>query len=172
MPAGQGSVISPCCPTIPSVQKQERKCSCGSIACSCTEKKGKTAQRGKNKRQTSVFNAGAAIPCSAGAMGRRAARRSSRQCRLPTPSAPCRHAHAPRIGGMGAAFRFGWSGSRSRRRQAHEQGPAVCKGMRWATLPCPAGKGTFPVCGIDAVCPAGKSASELARLILKPSRRE
>ena len=50
LPVGQGSVISPCCPMIPSVQKRERKRSCGSIACPCTEKMGKTAQRGKNKR--------------------------------------------------------------------------------------------------------------------------
>ena len=33
-----------------------------------------------------------------------------------------------------------------------------------AALPC--GQGALPVCGGDAVCPAGKSASELARLIL------
>ena len=31
---------------------------------------------------------------------------------------------------------------------------------RWATLPCPAGQGTLPGCGGDAVCPAGKGAAE------------
>ena len=59
---------------------------------------------------------------------------------------------------MGAAFRFGWSGSRSRRRQAREQEPAACEGVRWATLPCPAGKEALPVCGVDAVCPCGAKA--------------
>ena len=37
---------------------------------------------------------------------------------------------------------------------------------RWATLPCPGGQGALPVCVFDAVCPAGKGASELARRIM------
>ena len=44
----------------------------------------------------------------------------------PAPSAPRRRAHAPREGGMGASFRSARSGSGSRRRQAHAQGPAAC----------------------------------------------
>ena len=36
----------------------------------------------------------------------------------------------------------------------------------WATLPCPSGQGALPVCVFDAVCPAGKGASELARRIM------
>ena len=31
---------------------------------------------------------------------------------------------------------------------------------RWATLPCPAGKGRCRCAGVDAVCPAGKGAAE------------
>ena len=32
--------------------------------------------------------------------------------------------------------------------------------VRWATLPCPGGQGTLQVCVFDAVCPAGKGATE------------
>ena len=81
-----------------------------------------------------------------------------RQCRRPAPSAPCSRAQAPRAGGLGAAFRFGWGGGGSRRRQAHEQGPAACGALGDAALPF--GQGALPVCGVDAVCPAGKGAAE------------
>ena len=94
-----------------------------------------------------------------------------RQCRLPVPSAPWRRASAPRAGGGRAALRFGWGGSGSRRRQAHEQGPAACKGMRWATLPCPAGARDAASVRDRRCSPLwDKSASELARLILEASR--
>ena len=74
-------------------------------------------------------------------------------------------------GGGRAAFRFGWSGSGSRRRQAHEQGTAVCRGVRWATLPCPLSKGGAASVQIRRCLPLrGKGASELARLILEVSR--
>ena len=100
-----------------------------------------------------------------------AAQRPSRQCRPPVPSAPWRRAPAPRAGGGRAALRFGWGGSGSRRRQAHEQGPAACKGMRWATLPCPAGARDAASVRDRRCSPLwGKSASELARLILEASR--
>ena len=95
-----------------------------------------------------------------------------RQCRLPVPSAPWRRASAPRAGGGRAALRFGWGGSGSRRRQAHEQGPAACKGVRLATPPCPR-QGQGGAAGVrDRRCSPlrGKSASELARLILEASR--
>ena len=82
----------------------------------------------------------------------------SRQCRRPAPSAPCSRAQAPRAGGLGAAFRVGWGGGGSRRRQAHEQGPAACGALGDAALPF--GQGALPVCGVDAVCPAGKGAAE------------
>ena len=59
----------------------------------------------------------------------------SRQCRQPAPSAPWRRAPAPRAGGGRAAFRFGWGGGGSRRRQAHEQGPAACGALGDAALP-------------------------------------
>ena len=81
-----------------------------------------------------------------------------RQCRRPAPSAPCSRAQAPRAGGLGAAFRFGWGGEGSRRRLAHEQGPAACGALGDAALPF--GQGALPVCGVDAVCPAGKGAAE------------
>ena len=51
------------------------------------------------------------------------------------PSAPWRRAPAPRAGGGRAAFRFGWGGGGSRRRQAHEQGPAACGALGDAALP-------------------------------------
>ena len=96
-----------------------------------------------------------------------------RQGRRPVPLARGRRAPAPRAGGGRAAFRFGWCGGRSRRRQAHEQGPAVCKGMRWATLPCPAGtRGAASVRGRRCLPLRGKSAAELARLILVCRGRE
>ena len=74
---------------------------------------------------------------------------------------------------MGAAFRFGWSGSRSRRRQAREQEPAACEGVRWATLPCPAGaRGAASMRERRCLPHWGKSASELARLVLVCHGRE
>ena len=81
-----------------------------------------------------------------------------RRCRQPEPLAPCSRAQAPRAGGLGAAFRFGWGGEGSRRRLAHEQGPAACGALGDAALPF--GQGALPVCGVDAVCPAGKGAAE------------
>ena len=73
---------------------------------------------------------------------------------------------------MGASFRSAWSDGAGRRRQAHEQGPAACKGVRLATLPCPR-QGQGGAAGVrDRRCSPlrGKSASELARLILEASR--
>ena len=81
-----------------------------------------------------------------------------RQCRRPAPSAPCSRAQAPRAGGLGAAFRFGWGG------EGVDGGRPTSRGLppagRWSTLPCPGGQGALPVCGVDAVCPAGKGAAE------------
>ena len=59
---------------------------------------------------------------------------------------------------MGAAFRFGWGGAGDdgERPTSRGRSPAA----RWATLPCPDGQGALPVCGGDAVCPAGKGAAE------------
>ena len=87
-----------------------------------------------------------------------AAGQRGRQCRRPAPLALCSRAQAPRAGGLGAAFRVGWGGGGSRRRQAHEQGPAACGALVDAALPF--GQGALPVCGVDAVCPAGKGAAE------------
>ena len=64
--------------------------------------------------------------CGQTATGPRA---GGRQCRRPEPLAPCRRAHAPRAGGMGASFRSEWGGLCMRRRQAHEQGPVACGGF-------------------------------------------
>ena len=63
---------------------------------------------------------------------------------------------APRAGGGRAAFRFDRGGGGSRRRQAHEQGLAACKVMRWATLPCPLGKGRYGGAGTTLFAPAGQ----------------
>ena len=63
---------------------------------------------------------------------------------------------APRAGGGRAAFRFDRGGGGSRRRQAHEQGLAACKVMRWATLPCPLGKGRCGGAGATLFAPAGQ----------------
>ena len=60
-------------------------------------------------------------------------------------------------------MRFGWGVSGSRRRQAQEQEPAVCKGMRFATLPCQCAKSTL-------FAPAGQRRFRVARLILGASR--
>ena len=51
---------------------------------------------------------------------------AGRQCRRPVPSATCSRTQAPRVGGLGAAFRF-YSGDRAyTRRTAQEQGPSAC----------------------------------------------
>ncbi len=55
------------------------------------------------------------------------------------------------------SFRRGAAvGSDGERPTSRGRSPAA----RWATLPCPAGQGTLPGCGGDAVCPAGKGAAE------------
>ena len=65
--------------------------------------------------------------------------RLGRQCRRPAPLAPCSRAQAPRAGGLGAAFRFGWGG------EGVDGGRPTSRGLppagRWSTLPCPLGKG-------------------------------
>ena len=71
---------------------------------------------------------GAVCVCDGGRPTSRGLSPAGRQCRQPEPSAPCRRAHAPRAGGMGASFRSEWGGLCMRRRQAHEQGPAACGG--------------------------------------------
>ena len=83
---------------------------------------------------------------------------SGRQCRQPVPLARIRRTPAPRAGGGCAAFRFGWGG------EGVDGGRPTSRGLppagRWSTLPCPGGQGALPVCGVDAVCPAGKGAAE------------
>ena len=72
---------------------------------------------------------------------------------------------------MGAAVRFSWGGSGSRRRQAREQEPAVCKVVRLATLPCPRrGKGRCQCAGLTLFAPLGQKRFRVARLILEASR--
>ena len=72
---------------------------------------------------------------------------------------------------MGDAVRFSWGGSGSRRRQAREQEPAVCKVVRLATLPCPRrGKGRCQCAGLTLFAPLGQKRFRVARLILEASR--
>ena len=88
----------------------------------------------------------------------------SRQCRQPAPSAPWRRAPAPRAGGGRAAFRFGWGGGGSRRRQAHEQGPATCGALGDAALPRWA-RGAAGV-RVRRCLPCGQRRCRVARRIL------
>ena len=75
---------------------------------------------------------------------------AGRQCRRPVPSATCSRTQAPRVGGLGAAFRSEWGEGASRRRQAHEQGLAAC-GVLGKRLPFPKrdsqGSGPLSGCG-------------------------
>ena len=93
-----------------------------------------------------------------------------RQCRRPAPSAPCSRAQAPRAGGLGAAFRFGWGGEGSRRRQAHEQGPAACGAFGDAALPRWA-RGAAGVRGRRCL-PCGQRRCRVARWIMACRGRE
>ena len=93
-----------------------------------------------------------------------------RQCRRPAPSAPCSRAQAPRAGGLGAAFRFGWGGEGSRRRQAHEQGPAACGALGDAALPRWA-RGAAGVWGRRCL-PCGQRRCRAARRIMACRGRE
>ena len=92
---------------------------------------------------------GAVCVCDGGRPTSRGLSPAGRQCRQPEPSAPCRRAHAPRAGGMGASFRSEWGGLCMRRRQAHEQGPVACGAAvpparafgAVQTRPCPTSRG-------------------------------
>ena len=72
LPAGQGSVISPPVRSFLPRKSVKGNTSTFPLHILPPEKMAEQRTIGKNKRQTSVFNTGAAIPCSAGAMGRRA----------------------------------------------------------------------------------------------------
>ena len=93
-----------------------------------------------------------------------------RQCRRPAPLALCSRAQAPRAGGLGAAFRFGWGGGGSRRRQAHEQGPAACGAFGDAALPRWA-RGAAGVRGRRCL-PCGQRRCRVARRIMACRGRE
>ena len=80
------------------------------------------------------------------------------------PSAPWRRAPAPRAGGGRAAFRFRWGGGGSRRRQAHEQGPATCGALGDAALPRWA-RGAAGV-RIRRCLPCGQRRCRVARRIM------
>ena len=80
------------------------------------------------------------------------------------PSAPWRRAPAPRARGGRAAFRFGWGGGGSRRRQAHEQGPASCGALGDAALPRWA-RGAAGV-RIRRCLPCGQRRCRVARRIM------
>ena len=68
-------------------------------------------------------------------------------------------ARPPHEQGAGA-LRFGSDGAAVRADGGRPTSRGLPPAARWATLPCPAGQGALPVCGVDAVCPAGKSAAE------------
>ena len=118
---------------------------------------------GKNKRQNSVFNAGAAAPCSAGARGDArpggpAARRpSGPEAQRPGGVGSEQTRPSPTSRGLGRFVSFRMRRQGSRRRQAREQEPATCEGGRWATLPCPAGaRGRCRRAGSTLFAPAGQ----------------
>ena len=69
LPAGQGSVISPPVRSFLPRKSVKGNTSTFPLHILPPEKTAEQRTIGKNKRQTSVFNAGAAIPCSAGARG-------------------------------------------------------------------------------------------------------
>ena len=99
-----------------------------------------------------------------------AAGQRGRQCRQPEPLALCSRAQAPRAGGLGAAFRFGWGGEGSRRRQAHEQGPAACGALGDAALPRWA-RGAAGMRGRRCL-PCGQRRCRVARRIMACRGRE
>ena len=68
-------------------------------------------------------------------------------------------ARPPHEQGAGA-LRFGRMGRRCGQTAASPRAGACRLRGRWATLPCPAGKGRCRCAGVDAVCPAGKGAAE------------
>ena len=74
-------------------------------------------------------------------------------------------ARPPHEQGAGA-LRFGSDGAAVGADGGRPTSRGLPPAVRWATLPCPGGQGTLPVCVFDAVCPAGKGASELARRIM------
>ena len=68
-------------------------------------------------------------------------------------------ARPPHEQGAGA-LRFGSDGAAVGADGGRPTSRGLPPAARWATLPCPAGQGALPVCGVDAVCPAGKGAAE------------
>ena len=132
-PYPQGKAASfPLGPMIPSCKSGNGNAAAVLLHVLALKKMGKTAQRGKNKAEGAAFSTLARRFLAPQEQGATRARRPSRQCRLPTPSAPCRRAHAPRARGpwalrfVSAGVTAGVDGGR-----AHEQGPAaVCEVMR------------------------------------------
>ena len=74
-------------------------------------------------------------------------------------------ARPPHEQGAGA-LRFGSDGAAVGADGGRPTSRGLPPAARWATLPCPGGQGALPVGVFDAVCPAGKGASELARRIM------
>ena len=68
-------------------------------------------------------------------------------------------ARPPHEQGAGA-LRFGSDGAAVGADGGRPTSRGLPPAVRWATLPCPAGQGTLQVCVFDAVCPAGKGATE------------
>ena len=68
-------------------------------------------------------------------------------------------ARPPHEQGAGA-LRFGSDGAAVGADGGRPTSRGLPPAVRWATLPCPGGQGTLQVCVFDAVCPAGKGATE------------
>ena len=121
--------------------------------------KGPKAQRPKAQRPKG--------PKAQRPKGPKAQRPKAQRPRGPKPQVPagsqCLRPHGdarpPHEQGAGA-LRFGSDGAAVRADGGRPTSRGLPPAARWATLPCPAGQGALPVCGVDAVCPAGKSAAE------------
>ena len=137
-----------------------------------------------NRRPPSIFNAGAARFAPVGQSVTRPKAPKAQSPKAPRPQGPkarrprgpagsagsqCLRPHGdarpPHEQGAGA-LRFGSDGAAVGADGGRPTSRGLPPATRWATLPCPGGQGVLPVCVFDAVCPAGKGASELALRIL------
>ena len=163
LPAGQGSVISSACPVIPSAQERKREYNRVPIAYSSAGKNGRTAYNRKEQAAEQRFQRWRGGSLLRRSKGRRAARRPSG----PEALARSRRAQAPRVGGLGALFRSecGGRGADGGRLGSRSLPPAKAGVGRRCLAPQGQG-GTAGVRGRRCLPLRGKSASELARLIL------
>ena len=130
-----------------------------------------------NRRPPSIFNAGAARfapvgqsvtrpkaqrPKGSKTEGSKAPRPKALRLQVPAGSQclrPHGDARPPHEQGAGT-LRFGSDGAAVGADGGRPTSRGLPPAVRWATLPCPGGQGTLQVCVFDAVCPAGKGATE------------